>query len=99
MFLLEAVSNARKSANEVATMSNIPDTLDTKLTRQATAEALTAAGFPVSEKTLATMATRGGGPLYQLFGRKPLYRWGDALEWAKGRLSKPVRTTSELEAA
>jgi hypothetical protein len=80
-------------------MNKIPEILDTKLTRQATAEALTAAGFPVSEKTLATMATRGGGPLYQLFGRKPLYRWGDALEWAKGRLSRPVRTTSELEAA
>lgn len=80
-------------------MSCIPDNLDAKLTRKATAEALTAAGFPISDKTLSTMATRGGGPLYQLFGRKPLYRWGDALEWAKGRLSKPVRTTSELEAA
>jgi hypothetical protein len=45
------------------------------------------------------MATRGGGPQYQLFGRKPLYRWGDSLEWAKGRLSKPIRSTSEAEAA
>ena len=45
------------------------------------------------------MATRGGGPIYQLFGRKPLYRWGDALEWAQSRLSKPIRSTSELEAA
>jgi hypothetical protein len=80
-------------------MNKTPDTLDAKLTRKATADALTAAGFPVSEKTLATMATRGGGPLYQLFGRKPLYRWGDSLDWPKGRLSKPVRTTSELEAA
>ena len=80
-------------------MTNIPDDLNAKLTRKATAEALTAAGFPVSEKTLATKATRGGGPLYQLFGRKPLYRWGDALEWAKSRLSKPIRSTSELEAA
>ena len=80
-------------------MTNIPDDLNVKLTRKATAEALTAAGFPVSEKTLATKATRGGGPLYQLFGRKPLYRWGDALEWARSRLSKPIRSTSELEAA
>ena len=80
-------------------MTNVPDDLNTKLTRKATSEALTAAGFPVSEKTLATKASRGGGPPYQLFGRKPLYRWGDALEWAKSRLSKPIRSTSELEAA
>lgn len=80
-------------------MSKILDDLDARLTRKVTAEALTEAGFPISPATLATMATRGGGPLYQLFGRKPLYRWGDALEWAKGRLSKAVHTTSELEVA
>ena len=80
-------------------MHNIPDNLDAKLTRKATAEALTAAGFPISAPTLATMATRGGGPVYQKFGTKPLYRWGDCLKWAKGRLSKPVRTSSELEGA
>ncbi len=73
--------------------------LDTMRDRKATAEALTNAGFPVFPATLATMATRGGGPQYQLFGRKPLYRWGDALEWARGRLSKPIRSTSEAEAA
>lgn len=73
--------------------------LDTLRDRKATAESLTSVGFPVSPATLATMATRGGGPRYQLFGRKPLYRWGDALEWAKGRLSKPIRSTSEAEAA
>ena len=33
-------------------------------------------------KTLATKASRGGGPPYRLFGRKPLYRWGDGLDWA-----------------
>lgn len=73
--------------------------LDTMRDRKSTAEALTNAGFPVSPATLATMATRGGGPQYHLFGRKPLYRWGDALAWAKGRLSKPIRSTSEAEAA
>jgi hypothetical protein len=78
-------------------MTGIP--LDAKLTRKAAATALTAAGFPISAPTLATMATRGGGPVFQKFGIKPLYIWADCLEWAKGRLSKPVRTTSELEAA
>ncbi len=80
-------------------MTTVPDNLDATLTRKAIADALTAAGFPVSVKTLATMATRGGGPLYRLFGRKPLYRWGDALEWAQSRLSKPIRSTSERDAA
>jgi hypothetical protein len=77
---------------------NTPDR-EAKLTREATAKALTEAGFPISKATLATKASRGGGPVYQLFGRKPLYCWGDALDWAKGRLSKPMRTTSELKAA
>jgi hypothetical protein len=72
---------------------------DDLLTRQAAAFALTDAGFPVSPATLATKATRGGGPPYQLFGRRPLYRWGDVLEWARGRLSKPVVNTSEAAAA
>jgi hypothetical protein len=72
---------------------------DDLLTRQAAAFALTDAGFPVSPATLATKATRGGGPPYQLFGRRPLYRWGDVLEWARGRLSKPVANTSEANVA
>jgi hypothetical protein len=73
--------------------------LDAFLTRDAVAAALTDAGFPVSAATLATKATRGGGPPYQLFGRRPLYRWADALEWARGRLTRPVVNTSEPAAA
>ena len=77
----------------------IPDDPETMLTRDAVAAALTAAGFPVSGATFATKATRGGGPEYRLFGRRPLYRWNDALSWAKGRLSRPASSTSELDAA
>lgn len=68
---------------------------DALLRRKATAEALTAVGYPISDKTLATKATRGGGPPYRLFGRIPLYRWGDALAWAEGMTSAPRRSTSE----
>jgi hypothetical protein len=68
---------------------------DALLGRTDAAKALTEAGFPVSPATLATKATRGGGPRYRLFGRRPLYRWGDALQWARGRLSEPVSNTSE----
>jgi hypothetical protein len=73
-------------------MSIDPEAL---LRRDATAQALTRAGFPTSSATLATKAVRGGGPPYQLYGRVPLYRWGAALAWAESRMSAPRRTTSE----
>ncbi len=58
---------------------NDPNTL---LRRRQCAAALSAAGYPTAETTLATKAVRGGGPPYRLFGRIPLYRWGEALAWA-----------------
>jgi hypothetical protein len=75
----------------------IPANPDALLRRKATAEALTSLGFPTSDKTLATKATRGGGPPYRSFGRVPLYRWSDALAWAEGRLSAPRGSTSEAD--
>jgi hypothetical protein len=75
-------------------MTLIPENADALLTRDAVAVALTAAGFPVKAKTLATKASRGGGPPYQLFGARPLYRWRDAVAWAESRLSAPRRNTS-----
>jgi hypothetical protein len=75
-------------------MDFAPETL---LRRKETAEGLTAHGFPVAATTLATQATRGGGPPYQLFGRIPLYRWGDALAWAQSRLTPPQHSTSETD--
>jgi len=76
----------------------IPDSLDALLRREATAEALTAAGFPTKAKTLATKASRGGGPQFSKWGPWPLYRWGDALAWAHSRLREPRCTTSEPDA-
>jgi hypothetical protein len=77
----------------------VPDDPDTRLTRDAAAAALTEAGFPVSPATLATKATRGGGPPFQKFGARPLYVWRHALAWAQSRLSPVVTSTSELDAA
>jgi hypothetical protein len=77
----------------------IPTDPDALLTRDQTAAALTAAGFPVKAKTLATKATRGGGPPYQSFGPRVLYRWRTTLEWAQSRLSAPISNTSEADAA
>lgn len=64
----------------------IPDDPDALLTREATAAALTAAGYPISAKTLSGKVTRGGGPPYGLFAGRALYRWGAALDWARSRL-------------
>src|ERR1019366_9733299 len=77
----------------------IPDTLDALLTRGRTAEALTEAGFPVKAKTLATKATRGGGPPFSKVGPRVIYRWDDALSWAEGRLTAPHCSPSEQDAA
>ncbi len=72
---------------------------DTRLSRRAIAEALTQAGYPIAPATLATLATRGGGPSYTLFNGRALYRLGDALEWAQERTSAPRTTASEGRAA
>jgi hypothetical protein len=74
---------------------SVPTNPNALLRRTPLAEALTELGYPVAPATLATMATRGGGPPFQLFGRIPLYRWGDALAWAQSRLSAPRGSTSE----
>lgn len=71
---------------------------DTLLRRGPFAQELTNAGYPIKSATLATMATRGGGPPYELWGPLPLYRWGPGLRWARARLRAPVRTASEASA-
>jgi hypothetical protein len=67
------------------------------LRRTPCAAALTEAGFPISPKTLATMATRGGGPPYHKFGRTVLYWWPDTLAWAEARLTPARHSSSEAE--
>jgi hypothetical protein len=61
----------------------LPDR-DALLTRDETAVALTAAGYPIRSATLGTKATRGGGPPFRRFGTRSL--WGDAIDWAEGRM-------------
>jgi hypothetical protein len=77
----------------------IPENPDALLGRKETAGALTSAGYPVAEATLTTLASRGGGPPYQRFGPRALYRWGDSLAWARSRLSAPRRSAAEHAAA
>jgi len=77
----------------------VPQNPDALLTRSQTGAALREMGFPVADKSLATRASRGGGPPYRRFGARVLYRWGDAIMWAQSRLSPPIASTSELDAA
>jgi hypothetical protein len=74
------------------TLDAIP--ADTKLARRQAAKALTCCGIPLSEKTLSTKASRGGGPPYQLFGKIALYTWGTLVAWALDEMGKPARSAS-----
>jgi hypothetical protein len=78
-------------------MTSIPTCPDAFLTRENLSRALKEAGFPVESTTLATKATRGGGPPFQKFGSRVLYQWGDALMWARSLLSTPRHSTSEAD--
>lgn len=60
------------------TVDSIP--ADARFLRGPLAEALRLCGFPISAKTLATKASRGGGPPYQMFGRHSTYTWGPSVE-------------------
>lgn len=70
-----------------------------RLSRRDVADALTAAGFPIAPATLATYATRGGGPAYITFNSRVLYRWSDALAWAEARAGAPRATAAEHRAS
>ena len=71
--------------------------LDALLSRRDVARALTDRGYKTAETTLATLASRGGGPPFQKFGQRAVYRLDYAIAWAEARLSSTVRSTSELK--
>lgn len=52
---------------------------------------LTGKGYKISATTLATMATRGGGPPFRKWGKTPIYLPIEALEWAEARVSAPCK--------
>jgi hypothetical protein len=70
-------------------MLTLPPSDDALLTREELSQALKGEGFPIRPATLATMATRGGGPPYLKFGRTPVYRWRTSRAWAHARLTVP----------
>ena len=70
-----------------------------RLTRAEAATFLSERGFRVAYATLNKYASVGGGPLYESFGRRPLYRPADLLAWVASRSSGRRRSTSERVAA
>jgi hypothetical protein len=52
--------------------------------------------FPCVGATLAKLACTGSGPAFRKAGKFPLYTRDDLDAWAKQRLSKLVRSTSEV---
>lgn len=73
--------------------------MEPMLSRREASEYLSQIGCPTAPATLASMVTRGGGPLYSLWGGRAVYRKADLISWAESRLTPPRRSTSEADAA
>ena len=66
-----------------------------RMDRQQAAAFLSERGYRTGPATLAKLASVGGGPIFESFGRKPLYREADLLAWAQARTRGPRRSTSD----
>jgi hypothetical protein len=69
--------------------------VERRLDRKQAAQFLTDRGYRTAPATLAKLACLGGGPPFESFGRRPLYREADLLGWAQGRTTGPRRSTSD----
>lgn len=65
------------------------------LDRNGAADYAKAKGVPLSPNTLRKLACVGGGPKFRKFGRRVLYSPSDLDAWIDGRLSGPLRSTSD----
>lgn len=66
------------------------------LRREAAAAYLKERYGAYTTKTLAKLATVGGGPRYRKLGPFPLYQPSDLDEWAGSRMSGLVHNSAEL---
>lgn len=69
--------------------------IERRLTRTEAAAFLTERGYRVAYATLNKYATVGGGPVFESFGRRPLYKAADLLAWVASKTTAPRRHTSE----
>jgi hypothetical protein len=73
-------------------------TWDRRFDTKQAAAFLTDRGFKTAPATLTKLRCVGGGPQFEHFGRRPLYREAELLNWALARTQGPIRSTSELGA-
>jgi hypothetical protein len=64
-------------------------------TRQAS-DFLIERGYKIAPATLNKKRCVGGGPEFELFGRRPLYTERALLEWVQSRTTDSLRSTSDL---
>ncbi len=69
--------------------------IERRLTRTEAAAFLTERGYRVAYATLNKYATVGGGPVFESFGRRSLYKPADLLAWVASKTTAPRRHTSE----
>jgi hypothetical protein len=65
------------------------------MTRAEAANFLTQRGYRTAKATLDKLAVIGGGPVFEKFGRKPLYTELGLLAWVASRTTGPRHNTSE----
>jgi hypothetical protein len=68
---------------------------ETRLDTRQASDFLTARGYKTAPATLNKKRCVGGGPEFELFGRRPLYKETALLEWAQARTTPPLRSTSD----
>jgi hypothetical protein len=70
---------------------------DRRLRRSEASEYLSSKwGIKFAPSTLAKLACIGGGPVFEHFGRWPLYTQDELDGWVRERLSEPKRSTSDI---
>jgi hypothetical protein len=67
------------------------------LNRRQASEYLLGRGISRTQSTLAKLATVGGGPEFQKFGRQAVYTEESLDHWLESKLSAPKRSSSEAE--
>jgi hypothetical protein len=72
-----------------------PPDMERRLNRTEAATFLTERGYTVAPTTLSKYVVCGGGPAYEKFGRRPLYRPSELLAWVASKTTGPRRHTSE----
>ena len=69
--------------------------MNQKLDRREAAKFLSERGFKIATTTLAKYACLGGGPVYEKFGRRPLYTEASLMEWVASKMSGQRQSTSD----